>query len=1697
MATPASIAEGLGIDGEADRDLLWLADKAHAAEAALDHYTYLATVARVPEWASPADAGQLLRNGWYRAVCAAAFEAKEPGELSVQQGEEVLVNGDLLPPAGWANVARTSDPSTAGLAPANYLVAGDVLVSSSVDFDPLAKGDLTLRRGDQMLVRPGALPARAYWFARCNGRRGYAPRYLLDPSWRAQGKIAVSLIWARYRLHRDRSNAPAAAQARAATTVSAFYRGRQARCLPRPKPLSHASSDMAGSSEDVRQRQRQRAIERRCAVALGLDLKSHRDLAWLPQLALQARPPWPDGAADGRFRALAAAALEPAWHLDGTGRLMGNGWYRATVIAPFDAQDPRELSVAADERIYVSANDLSSGGWCTAAPVGESGSRGLVPRAYLVPDDVIVTAPVAWQGFTLGDLPFSEGDQLLVRPGALPSRGYWLAMLGSRRGVVPRFVLDPSFQAQGGLAATIICARFRGHRSRNPHDRREADNLARRATVVSAFTATSQAQPSTSGPKASEPLSSGAGDPISAVRAAASVLGIELVVDPDLLWIAERALQSKPPLPDEATVEKFRALAFIASNPEWSENGAPLMRNGWYCAQMIADFDSADPAELSCSAREEIYVSGDAVAPFGWQMVARASDPSKTGLVPSSYVLSEDFFVDANCDFDGQGVGDLPFRTGDRLLVRPGALVAQGWWLAKLGSRRGYVPRYQLDPTWRTQGRLAVSIIWSRFRAHKGLSDAAEASALAALAGGWDRSQLPAAERRCSAALGINLSIDGDLLWLAQRALSSKPRWPDAKTHSRFAELATVAMTPPWPVSTPETRLLQDGSYEATAIASFLTGEAGEMSVAVGERVLVRGLPPAAPAGWVVAAREADHADVGLVPHAYLAVPDVAVQAIADYDGVSNGDLSFKSGDVLAVRPSALGAQGWWLAKIGQHRGYVPRYVLDPLWRPWGRLAVATIWAGYCAHRGRRSGDTPSLADAKSRTILAQTEALLRPAGGAHETIAAETEQAAVAPSELELCAMELGIDEQLDGDLMWIAQAALQAKPPVGPWPSLAAMELYGSLAAVAIEPDWPANPRTVRPGMPDGWYRAIAVSSFNAEDDRELMIEQDEALYVSGDDETPPGWVFAMRTNGATDEGGLVPRSYLAAEDVSVVAPCDFEGVSPGDLPFRKGDVLLVRPGVLPAAGFWLAKLGARRGYVPRFLLDPSWVAKGRRAVRVIRSRLTGAVEDVGVQASDAAAKIQRWMRARPTRNSETPEPPCSDEEAARRIQGCLRRTSRRRGHARAQLRRTDAAAVKIQRRLRASPTLRRPLAAEAPTSATGPVLLLVPSISAPAPAPVQAPSRATSEAEARPTQAPGPEPITAGLEPPCSAAPATDLHVVAASASPNGHPHLGTQDLSWLSAPDLEEIRAVHEQAAALAMREAKLATREMLQELREKYREKEWQLAAREAELEAREAASPELSHRPPPAAFAAHRSAPAPPTTGAPVIEASCVPEPQVQSPEPQVQSAEAPNDASTEPAAAVLGVPSTPVARAGRAEDTPTSPTRAKAGPPPCESALEEDGDPLPSMMTWGIPREPPAPLAASQKTPPAAFTAPRDAMPISTASRGRNEPARRASSQAVVLSRGRKPRPRKKASPARRSPQYGTSKAANLDWADERWQKRFQSYLPDRSAAGFSDATALPAAGKSAIMGGSKRGATATRTAIVRDAATGLLTGL
>lgn len=58
---------------------------------------------------------------------------------------------------------------------------------------------------------------------------------------------------------------------------------------------------------------------------------------------------------------------------------------------------------------------------------------------------------------------------------------------------------------------------------------------------------------------------------------------------------------------------------------------------------------------------------------------------------------------------------------------------------------------------------------------------------------------------------------------------------------------------------------------------------------------------------------------------------------------------------------------------------------------------------------------------------------------------------------------------------------------------------------------------------------------------------------------------------------------------------------GVCPGDLPFEKGDTVLVRPGVLPSRGYWLAKVGERRGIVPRYLLDSGWRVQVRFPNRV----------------------------------------------------------------------------------------------------------------------------------------------------------------------------------------------------------------------------------------------------------------------------------------------------------------------------------------------------------------------------------------------------------------------------------------------------------------------------------------------------------------
>ena len=112
----------------------------------------------------------------------------------------------------------------------------------------------------------------------------------------------------------------------------------------------------------------------------------------------------------------------------------------------------------------------------------------------------------------------------------------------------------------------------------------------------------------------------------------------------------------------------------------------------------------------------------------GWLLAVHEDDPARGGLVPRSFLMADDVAVTAPCDFQGVATGDLPFRKGDALLIRPGILAARGYWLASLNGRRGYVPRFLLDPSWRVQGRLSTAIIWAHFLAKRGKGSAAMVS---------------------------------------------------------------------------------------------------------------------------------------------------------------------------------------------------------------------------------------------------------------------------------------------------------------------------------------------------------------------------------------------------------------------------------------------------------------------------------------------------------------------------------------------------------------------------------------------------------------------------------------------------------------------------------------------------------------------------------------------------------------------------------------------------------------------------------------------------------------------------------------------------------------------------------------------------------------------------------------------------------
>ena len=194
------------------------------------------------------------------------------------------------------------------------------------------------------------------------------------------------------------------------------------------------------------------------------------------------------------------------------------------------------------------------------------------------------------------------------------------------------------------------------------------------------------------------------------VEATGRSLGLDLKSEPELRWIVLRAMQAKVPpawevlrqggdevlykhklsgeVPEFApTHGQLRLLATAAARP-WPASASvsqELMEDGWFRAAALAAFEGEE-GELSFVEDEALLVNSDVPAPEGWNVAARQAEPANAALAPKEYLLKFDFAVTATCDFGGWSLGDLLFKKGDQLVVRPGVMACRGWWLGRLGE---------------------------------------------------------------------------------------------------------------------------------------------------------------------------------------------------------------------------------------------------------------------------------------------------------------------------------------------------------------------------------------------------------------------------------------------------------------------------------------------------------------------------------------------------------------------------------------------------------------------------------------------------------------------------------------------------------------------------------------------------------------------------------------------------------------------------------------------------------------------------------------------------------------------------------------------------------------------------------------------------------------------------------------------------
>ena len=190
----------------------------------------------------------------------------------------------------------------------------------------------------------------------------------------------------------------------------------------------------------------------------------------------------------------------------------------------------------------------------------------------------------------------------------------------------------------------------------------------------------------------------------------------------------------------------------------------------------------------------------------------------------------------------------------------------------------------------------------------------------------------------------------------------------------------------------------------------------------------------------------------------------------------------------------------------------------------------------------------------------------------------------------------ELGIPRASAPDLLWVARRALVAKVPEG----ASAVPYFIALAGRLLSPAWPEAEAAEETPKSGAWTRATAVAAFAGQNGAGCRRDEERADLIDFGDPGADGWVTAARWPDAR-ETGLVPESYLRKHDFRVVASTAYEAASDGELSFAAGETLVVRTGVLPSRGCWLACVRGRRGCAAAYR-DDEWRQQAARNVAAI---------------------------------------------------------------------------------------------------------------------------------------------------------------------------------------------------------------------------------------------------------------------------------------------------------------------------------------------------------------------------------------------------------------------------------------------------------------------------------------------------------------